>query len=115
MEKFDITFVQGQTKINADFLNWVTSTLNELVDKEQGESTWKPYVASVQNADNAEFVAAYLDADDKVLYGVRTDGTIYAPNIDSDTTNQGYLGAVVSTAIAYMESHNRPQTELINS
>lgn len=78
-------------------------------------STWRDYVTSAENVTNNEFVAAYVDANNKLIYGVREDGSIYSADISSDTTDQSYGGAEVLGAITTMENNGRPQQELVNN
>ena len=78
-------------------------------------STWRDYVASAENVTNNEFVAAYVDANDNLIYGVREDNSIYSADISSDTTDQSYGGAEVLSAITTMENNGRPQQELVNN
>ena len=78
-------------------------------------STWRDYVTSAENVTNNEFVAAYVDANNKLIYGVREDGSTYTADISSDTTDQSYDGAEVLSVITAMENSNRPQQELVNN
>jgi hypothetical protein len=78
-------------------------------------STWRDYVTSAENVTNNEFVAAYVDANDNLIYGVREDDSIYSVDISSDSTDQSYGGDEVLSAITTMENNGRPQQELVNN
>lgn len=78
-------------------------------------STWRDYVASAENVANNEFVAAYVDANNNLIYGVREDDSIYSVDISSDSTDQSYGGDEVLSAITTMENNDRPQQELVNN
>lgn len=75
----DITEVIDSIKEIVDFIDGFTNstTLKELLDKKvDGE-----YI------DNPEFVKLTLDANDKILYGIRKDGTSYIPGLDLSDIN----------------------------
>ena len=42
-------------------------------------------IASVTTISNTEYTKVIVDADDKILYGLRTDGTEYTPDLTGDT------------------------------
>lgn len=130
INKLNLTFTDGVTVINASMLNAIQNKINELVDAANGSSsggsssggdsgsdtpsqnTWRDYVSAAQNVENNEFVAAYVDSNDKLIVGIRADGTSYRADIASDNTNQGYNGSTLLSAIDSMESQNRPQSSI---
>lgn len=128
INKLNQTFTDGVTVINASSLNAIINKINELVDAANGSSsggsssgggsetpsqnTWRDYVSAAQNVENNEFVAAYVDSNDKLIVGIRADGTSYRADIASDNTNQGYNGSTLLSAIDSMESQSRPQSSI---
>jgi hypothetical protein len=77
------TDLDGLNKIIAFLSEFSTSdTLKDLldtkVDKEEGKSLIDAeYATGISYIENPEFAAAYLDHDDKILFGVKTDGDFY--------------------------------------
>lgn len=128
INKLNLTFTDGVTVINASMLNAIQNKVNELVEAANSSSsggsssgggsdtpsqnTWRDYVSAVQNVENDEFVAAYVDSNDKLIVGIRADGTSYRADIASDNTNQGYKGSTLLSAIDSMESQSRPQSSI---
>ena len=115
-------FVDNQTELRASVLNPIILKLNEVIDKLNNSTPtptptpeWQGYVDSVENSQNNEFVAIYLDANDKLIYGVRVDNSIFSEDISSDTTDKSYGGSEVMGAISTMESNGRPQQQLVGN
>lgn len=113
-------FVDSQTELRASVLNPIILKINEVIDKINNSTPtptpeWQGYVDSVENSQNNEFVAIYLDANDKLIYGVRVDNSIFSEDISSDTTDKSYGGSEVMGIISTMESNGRPQQQLVGN
>lgn len=113
-------FVDNQTELRASVLNPIIQKINEVIDKVNNSTPtptpeWQGYVDSVENSQNNEFVAIYLDANDKLIHGVRVDNSIFSEDISSDTTDKSYGGSEVMGAISTMESNGRPQQQLVGN
>jgi histidinol dehydrogenase len=95
-------------------IEYIEQTVTELhienkVDKEEGKSLINSDFAESQSSvENPEFLTVITDYEDKILHGIKSDGTIF---ISGDLENQGNvtIEGNVNTSSLEIESGDNPE------
>ena len=66
--------------------DYVKEQLDSKVDKEDGKSLIDSSVADSMSCDeNPEYIQVTTDSEDKVVMGIKRDGTVYIPILENDS------------------------------
>lgn len=105
-----VTFVNDYLGSDTTLKAIIDGIITTKVNKEEGKSLIdSEYASTKSNIDNIEFLEVVTDSDNRVLYGVKKDGSFYLPNIPNSIKegiqeNRDYIDSKIQGTLSLKPS-----------